>query len=373
MTDELAEQILQWHKWLDQHPERAWQEQVTTAYLVHQLESMGARCHQLEGRTGAIVELGAGPRWVALRADLDAIWMGGEDGYAVHSCGHSAHMAIVLGAVHLLTQADLPEGVGVRVLLQPAEEPGTGALDLIRRGALEGVSHLFGLHLRPADELGSGDFAPALHSGASETGLVTVVGQDAHGARPHQGCNAIDPLVALHQVLPTLRFAPGESYSAKITRIRAGGGSTNVIPGRAECAIDLRSQRNEVLRSLRERITAAAAGIALTYDVEIAIEWCEDTPGAEVHPEAAEIFAWAIRDVAGEEHLAPEIVTPGADDFHHYSQGRPELRSAMLAVGVGLRPGLHHPDVTYDTAPLLTAAEIMARAVLLAAQPPLHI
>src|SRR5690606_15026919 len=160
---------------------------------------------EVEGRTGAVAELGEGPRWVALRADLDAIWMGEDDGgYAVHSCGHSAHMAVVLGAAQLLSRTELPDGVGVRLLLQPAEEPGTGALDLIERGALDGVSHLFGLHLRPADELAAGDFAPALHSGASETGLVTITGHDAHGARPHQGRNAVDALVALHQVLPTL-------------------------------------------------------------------------------------------------------------------------------------------------------------------------
>ncbi|MGO0576843.1 amidohydrolase [Ornithinimicrobium panacihumi] len=364
---DLGAKVAQWHAWLDEHPEPAWKETGTTAYLLEQLEPLDATVHTQEDRTGAIVELGDGPRWIGLRADLDAIWMGDEDGYAVHSCGHSAHMAIVLGAAHLLA-GRVPEGVGVRLLLQPAEEPGTGAADLIERGALEGMSHLFGMHLRPAEELDNGWFAPALHSGASETGRVTIVGQDAHGARPHQGANAIDPLVALHQVLPRLRFAPSESYSAKITRIRAGGSSTNVIPGRAECAIDIRAQRNEVLEQLHERIDQAAAGIATTYGVDIEIGWSEHTPGAEVHPEAAKLLRAAIVEVAGEERLAEEIVTPGADDFHIYSYGRPELRTAMLAVGVGLTPGLHHPEVTYATEALPVAAQILARAVLAAAQ-----
>lgn len=369
LTDDLAAQVLTWHAWLDEHPEPAWKETGTTAYLLEQLSSLDVTVHEEEGRTGALVELGSGPRWVGLRADLDAIWMGDEDGYAVHSCGHSAHMAIVLGAAHLLAGAELPEGVGVRLLLQPAEEPGTGAPDLVERGALEGMSHLFGLHLRPAEELDSGDFAPALHSGASETGRVTITGQDAHGARPHQGANAIDPLVALHQVLPALRFAPSESYSAKITRIRAGGSSTNVIPGTAECAIDIRAQRNEVLEELHGRIDEAAASIARTYGVDIEIGWSEHTPGAEVHPEAAELLRAAIVEVAGEDHLAEEIVTPGADDFHIYSYGRPELRTAMLAVGVGLTPGLHHPEISYSTDALPLASQILATAVLAAAAP----
>lgn len=369
VTPELVREVLEWHAWLDAHPEPAWQETATTAYLVEQLEAMGFVCHQVQGRTGAVAELGEGSRWVAARADLDAIWMGEEDGYAVHSCGHSAHMAAVLGAARLLSAdpGGLTPGVGVRLLLQPAEETGTGAADLIGRGALEGVSDLFGLHLRPVEELEAGRFAPALHSGASLTGVVRITGEDAHGARPHQGANAIDPLVALHQVLPTIRFAPAESSSVKITRIRAGGASLNVIPGRAEVALDLRAQKNAVMAGLQERIEEALDGIAATYRVRTEVTWQDGTPGAEVHPDAAATLAQAVREVAGEEALAPQIVTPGADDFHIYAQARPQLRSAMLAVGVGLTPGLHVPTLTYSTEPLPVAAAVLARALQLAA------
>lgn len=368
VTPELTRQVLDWHAWLDAHPEPAWRETGTTAYLVEQLARLGVPATEVEGRTGAVAELGGGPRWVAVRADLDAIWTGDDaDGHAVHSCGHSAHMAVVLGVASLLVGEPLPDGVGVRFLLQPAEETGEGALDLLERGALEGVTDLFGLHLRPVEELAAGELAPALHSGASLTGLVTFTGEDAHGARPHLGRNAVDPVVALHQVLPALRFNPAESYSAKITRVRAGGVSLNVIPGTAEVALDLRAQRNAVIAELRERVDEAVVRIAATYGVQVQVHWHGGTPGAEVHPEAAATLARAIREVAGEEALREEIVTTGADDFHHYAVARPGLRSAMLAVGVGLTPGLHVPTMTYDTAPLPTAAAVLARALLLAA------
>ena len=365
---DLARQVAHWHAWLDAHPEPAWREHATTAYLVEQLAALDVTSRLVEGRTGAIAELGTGPRWVAVRADLDAIWMGGEeDGYAVHSCGHSAHMAVVLGAALLLSRGALPAGVGVRFLLQPAEETGEGARDLIARGALDGVTDLFGLHLRPVEELAPGEFAPALHSGASSVGTVRISGEDAHGARPHLGRNAIDPLVALHQVLPTVRYSPAESYSAKITRVRAGGASLNVIPGSAEVAIDVRAQRNDVMAGLQERITEAAGRIAATYGVQIDVAWRQGTPAAEVHPEAAATLARAVTEVAGGAALSEEIVTTGGDDFHCYVQAQPGLRSAMLGVGVGLSPGLHVPTVTYETGPLPTASAILARALELAA------
>ena len=369
VTPELTTQVERWHAWLDAHPEPAWRETETTAYLVEQLEGMGLTCHRVEGRTGAVAELGSGPRWIGLRADLDAIWMGSEEsGYAVHSCGHSAHMAVVLGAARLVAEAGLPDGVGLRVLLQPAEETGAGAPELIGRGALEGLTDLYGLHVRPVEELEVGRFAPALHSGASTTGVVTITGEDAHGARPHLGHNAIDPLVAIHQMLAAIHLTPGESWSAKITRIRAGGESMNVIPGTAEVALDLRAQRNDVMATLKERVTGALAPIGTTYAVEISVEWRDGTPAAEVHPEAASALAQAIRGVAGEDALAEEIITPGGDDFHCYAVEKPELRTAMLALGVGVDPGLHVPSMTYDISPLPTAAAILASAVLASEQ-----
>jgi metal-dependent amidase/aminoacylase/carboxypeptidase family protein len=106
---ELAQQVLDWHEWLDAHPEPAWRETATTAYLVEQLETMGFDLHLTDGRTGALAELGGGPRWIAVRADLDAIWTGDGEGCAVHSCGHSAHMAAVLGCASLLSGARLPD------------------------------------------------------------------------------------------------------------------------------------------------------------------------------------------------------------------------------------------------------------------------
>ena len=40
----------------------------------------------------------------------------------------------------------------------------------------------------------------------------------------------------------------------------------------------------------------------------------------------------------------------------------------MLALGVGVDPGLHVPSMTYDISPLPTAAAILASAVLATAQ-----
>ena len=56
----------------------------------------------------------------------------------------------------------------------------------------------------------------------------SIQGIDAHGARPHQGKNAIDVIMAVQQMLHSIHLSPFEPHSAKLTlRIIADGTNTN--------------------------------------------------------------------------------------------------------------------------------------------------
>ncbi len=294
-----------------------------------------------------------------MRADIDALWQE-VDGkmQANHSCGHDANMAMVLGALLYLQNETLTKRV--RFIFQPAEEQGNGSLSMIERGAAEGVSHLYGVHLRPAEELPLGKVSPALHHGAGIFLRGKITGDDAHGARPHQGRNAMDVIAAIHQFVKSIYFSPFESYSAKLTNVRMGGDSLNIIPGSATFALDVRSQSNDLMDELRKRIDEGFAAITKLYNVAVDWEWTDYTPAAEVSEEAMGIARTAIRNVIGEENTAAPLHTPGADDFHFYTIRKPELKAAMIGVGADLTPGLHHPDMTFNPAALDTGARILA-------------
>lgn len=358
----LDDDILTWWHWFCEHPERGWGEEATTAHIAGILDAWGAPYRRLTPTTGLIAEIGTGDRVVALRADLDAIHYGDADtGHAVHACGHSAHMAMVLGALRLLL--DEPAGVRVRALFQPAEEIGDGAPRMIEAGALDGVDTILGVHLRPVEELGTGLFAPGLQSGASSIVSVTLRGEPAHGARVHLGATVVEPLVAIHQLLQSIKLNPNVPYSAKITGVHIGGGSPNVIPGEGTLTIDVRGQTNDAIATVKQKIEAGLPHIAELYGVAIDAVSEDGTPAAEIGQRASTALADAIVAQASADALRPVIVTPGADDFHFYTVGRPELAGAMLAVGCDLAPGLHHPGLSYDPAPLPVGARILADAV----------
>lgn len=355
----IKEQIDEWFDHFHGNPEVSWKEHQTTTKLAEILREMSVKHHTFDDVTGLIAEIGEGERVIAVRADIDALWQEVDGVFrANHSCGHDANMSMVLGALSYLQEQEL--GCKIRFIFQPAEEKGNGAVSMIERGAVDEVSHLFGVHLRPQDEMAFGFVSPAIHHGAAVFAEGRIAGVDAHGARPHQGKNAIDPILAIAQFLKTLYFSPYEAYSAKLTTIQAGGESLNIIPGTATFSIDARAQSNAILNQLKERIAQGVSMISKLHDVEIDLKWSDYTPASEVSDEAALIAEEAIRETIGEEKLSPAIITSGSDDFHFYTIHRPELKATMIGIGADLAPGLHHPQMTFNDEALDIGARVLA-------------
>ncbi|MGZ4107352.1 MAG: amidohydrolase, partial [Tumebacillaceae bacterium] len=189
----LEEELSEIFAYLHQHPELSWEEVNTTRFLAEQLRAEGYRVTTYDDCTGLIGELGEGDVTIGLRADLDALWQEVDGKWqANHSCGHDAHMTIVLGVVKLLNRLGYQPPGKIKVICQPAEEKGTGALKLVEKGVADDLDLLYGVHLRPIQELSSGYATPAIYHGAAQTILGKIRGLAAHAARPHLGVNVIE-------------------------------------------------------------------------------------------------------------------------------------------------------------------------------------
>lgn len=360
---QVESQILEWFEHFHKYPEVSWKEFDTTEKIAEILDSLNVSYRLFDDVTGLLAEIGEGEEVIAIRADIDALWQEVDGVYrANHSCGHDANISMVLGALLLLKDKKLNKRI--RFIFQPAEEKGNGANSMIDRGALEDVTHLFGVHLRPIEELPFGKVSPAIHHGAAMFLEGKIKGMDAHGARPHQGQNAIDVAVAIHQSLKNLYFSPFEAYSAKLTKIQAGGESSNIIPGMASFSIDARAQKNSVLKQIKAQIEKDLHALQTLFNINIEWDWQDITPGAEVSDEAASIAREGIIEAIGKENLAEEVITSGSDDFHFYTIRQPELKAAMIGVGADLSPGLHHPHMSFDRKALYIGAEVLMKTLL---------
>lgn len=364
ILSEIEPVVIEIFNHLHEHPEVSWKETETTNYIQSLVEEQ-YDVTTFEDSTGLVATAGEAGPTVGLRTDIDALWQKVDGVYrANHSCGHDAHMAITLGAMFVLEKLGYPKKGRLKVLFQPAEEKGTGALSFVEKGLVDDVDYLYGLHLRPIQEIGHGYSSAALMHGAGKMLKGEIIGNDAHGARPHLGENAIEVMALLVGAIHGIHIDPMVPYSAKVTMFQAGGESPNIIPGNGIFSIDLRAQTNEAMDLLMKQVDEAIVSIATLKNVQIPYELTAEIAAAEVDETAVRLMEKAIIDTCGEAHLVPPIITPGGEDFHYYSLKRPQVKATMLGLGCDLSPGLHHPNMTFNQDCLIVGVEILVRTVI---------
>lgn len=351
-------------------PELGFQEYKTAAFLAEALQKAGfSVTTNVGGTTGVmgVYDSGVEGMTLALRADIDALGHMIEGKlYALHTCGHDAHSAMVLAAAEALVQTGAIQKGKLKIIFQPAEEIGTGALAMIEGGAIEDVDMILGVHLRPIEETTMGKATPALYHAASERLKGVFHGVSAHGARPHLGVNAIDAAVAAITAVNAIHLNPTEAYSIKATQILADSGVTNAIPNEATVIWDVRSEFNHTMEALLSKAKSAIEAGAATVGASVDVSNYFGIPAAEYSPEAIEILSNAIVDVYGEEGLYPPIKTAGGEDFHYYIKKKPSIKAGYFGLGCDLTPGLHHPKMSFNKEALEQGKNVLIKATKLA-------
>ncbi|MFS0553565.1 M20 peptidase aminoacylase family protein [Brevibacillus sp. 179-C9.3 HS] len=359
------ESIAETFRHLHENPEISWKEVETTRYLADRMRALGLRVTTFDDCTGLVAEWGEGKPVVGLRTDIDALWqeVNGE-WRANHSCGHDAHMTLIVETVEALVAAGYQPPGTLKILFQPAEEKGTGALKLVEKGVVDDIDYLYGVHLRPIQEMANGTAGPAIYNGAAMFLYGEITGVAAHGARPHLGINVIEVAGAIISGLGQVHIDPMVPTTVKMTMLQAGGESYNIIPDKARFALDLRAQTNQAMDTLVNRVRQMIDGVAESFQARIEIQPGSRMVAAEVDEQAKAFMEQAIVDVLGKENLRAAPVSPGAEDFHYYTVERPHIKATMLALGCDLVPGLHHPLMHFDRQALDKGVAILCQAVV---------
>jgi amidohydrolase len=365
IINEMKTEILEIFDYLHRHPEISWEEWKTTQFIKQQLLQEGYRVQTFADCPGVVGEIGSGALTVGLRSDMDALWQEVNGVWqANHACGHDAHMTMVLGVAKLFHRIGYKPPGKIKLLFQPAEEKGAGALKFVEKGVVDDIDFLYGVHLRPIQEVKSGYAAPAILHGAAQCIEGRIRGVAAHAARPHLGVNVIEVGSAIVQELSKIHIDPQVPASIKMTRFHAGEKSANVIPDYAEFTLDLRAQTNEAMDQLVEGLNHVVKGIAAIYDSEIELHGNARIVAANPDPQAQQFMEHAIIDTLGKDKCLPPVVTSGGEDFHFYSFKKPTLKTTMLGLGCDLKPGLHHPQMTFRREDLLVGIEILAKTIM---------
>lgn len=138
---------------------------------------------------------------------------------------------------------------------------------------------------------------------------LTVWGAQGHSAYPHQADNAIDRLLAMLAALTARPLDSGsahfEASTLALTSIDVGNPATNVIPGEARAAFNIRFNDLHTGETLTARLRSLLDGVGGRYRLDVAVpgESFLTAPG----PFSAAVAA-AVAMVTGQE---PELSTSG--------------------------------------------------------------
>lgn len=335
--------------------EPSWEEYQTTEYILSQIPAVYDVTRF--SRTGCSALLkGTSGTTIGIRTDIDALTFYNDGKYYRHACGHNAHMAIVLALLNKM--ADRPLRHNYRFLFQPAEEAGNGAAYVTASGYIDDVDYLFGMHLRPSEELTRHQFSYGIQHGSNATVKIHITSCSGHAARPHLSQNAIGIAVQIYQAIKELSFKHEDRVLMNMTQLNTLNDNSNTIPGEAALTLDLRAATNEAMTDCLNKLEQLLQSIE-----HISYEVIDRVYAAQIDEDAARLLKLAITDVYGEDQAVPPIHTPGAEDFHMYTHLKPELKAVMLGIGCGMTEGLHHPEMTFDLSALDDSVEVMTALI----------
>lgn len=358
----LHETMRGWRHHLHAHPETAFEEVGTAAFIADLLRSFGIEVHTGLAKTGVVgVIHGKAPGpWIGLRADMDALDVPEANEFAhrsrhpgkMHACGHDGHSAMLLGAArHLAATRDFHGTVAV--IFQPAEENEGGGRVMVEEGLFERfpIEAVYGLHNWPG--LAEGHFA--IRSGPQMASYdifeITLQGRGAHAAMPHLGRDAMvtaGHLVIALQTITSRNVNPLDALVVSVTQIH-GGDTWNVLPQQAVLRGTVRSFKPEVQDLAEQRIGEITRGIAATFGIEASVRYERRYPPTvnAAAPTRVAIAA-AIALVGSERVDLDPVPSMGAEDFAFLQQARP---GAYIWLGTG--PGqsgcmLHNPGYDFN-------------------------
>jgi amidohydrolase len=372
-VDQHTDELVAAYKHLHTIPELGMQEFKTSAYLAEELKKAGYAVQTGIGGTGIVGTLtGSSPGPVfALRADMDALPMEEKTGlpYAsthpgvMHACGHDSHSAMLLYAAKAITASGGIKRGTLKIVFQPAEETLMGARAIIESGALKDVTEIVGIHMRNSKEAAVGEALAAVNHAGCWRMHAKIHGRAAHAAWLHRGVNVIDAVAAIVNATNAVHADPSVSHSAKITRCFAGGEALNIIPDLAEISFDLRSDTNEVMDDLREKVKNAVLSGAASVGATAEIIPVGGAPAAAHDAALVAETAASIEAVLGKGQCRPPVSTPGSEDFHCYSV-EAGIKTAFIGVGGDMGTGGHTSTMCLDLRALPYGAKIFTHLAL---------
>jgi hippurate hydrolase len=366
-----------WRRHLHMHPELAYEEVETAAFVAERLRAFGVdEVHEGIGKTGvvAVIRAGSSDRRIGLRADMDALPIQEATGVAhasirpgkMHACGHDGHTTMLLGAARYLAETRNFDGT-VYLVFQPAEEGRAGAKAMMEDGLFQRfpVADIYGLHNWPTMPIGTFAMCEGPAMAASDEFRIALRGRGCHAAMPHMG---LDPVTVAAQIVIGLQTVisretdPLDNAVLSVTQVHAGH-TFNVVPEEASLVGTVRTFKAATRDRIERRLGEVATGIAGSFGIDAQLAYRRGYPPTVNHVREAAIGAEVAALVVGADKVDRKP-TPvmGAEDFAYMLEAVP---GSYIWMGSGNDQAalLHSPHYDFNDEALPLGVSYWAKLV----------
>jgi amidohydrolase len=392
----LLPKVIEWRRYLHQHPELGNREVRTAEYIAAHLRSLGIDVQTGVAKTGVVGLLKGGKPGpvVALRADMDALPVAergtlpfksmvtaeynGQTVPVMHACGHDSHVAMLMGAAEVLAGMKKDIAGSVKFIFQPAEEgpPGNeegGAPLMVKEGVMDNpkVDAIFGIHINALIEAGKLSYKSGAFMAASDWFTIKIKGKQTHGSTPWTG---IDPVMVGTQIINGLQtiVSRQEDLSLAPVVISVGkfnaGVRPNIIPEEAILEGTIRTLDSKMQKDVHERIRKVAKSVADYWGATVEVIIDTKTLVTYNDPALVKMMVPSLEKALGKDNVRDSSWSTGSEDFSYFGEKAPAFFMWVGGMPKGMdasKAAPHHtPDFYIDDSRLDAGVKVLCSLVL---------
>ncbi len=380
IIDSINERIVTIRHDLHKHPELSGHEEHTKYLVKGILEAEGIEVIEFDDNYGLIANITVKPGepYVALRADMDALpieeqtnapYASREKGI-MHACGHDSHTAILLGAAISLAHIREKLPGNIRFIFQPAEEiTDGGSSQMIAHGALENVKAIFGLHAYPYLPTGQIGYKYGVMLASSDTFEFEIFGKSSHGARPHEG---VDAILVSSMVVNSLNHIVSRQIDPLHPAVISlgtieGGRAANIICDHVKVRGTVRTVNHDVRKMIPEMMEISIKGICRSMHASYNFNYVFGAPEVKNHEAMVDLLVNEAKSIIGERNTI-NLIDPvmGGEDFGRYLEQVPGtfFRLGSCSKEKGTCFSQHNSRFNVDDDALIVGMKVMGAAAL---------
>jgi len=323
---------------LHAHPELSGAEMHTRDTVASLLEKANIQVKTFDDNYGLIANIIVDPHkpFIALRADMDALPIDEKSkhlSYAsqkqgvMHACGHDAHTAILLGCALSLNAMKSHLSINVRFIFQPSEEIiAGGSSQMIADGALSDVKAIFGLHAYPYLKTGTIGYKRGVMLASADMFEIEIFGKSAHGARPHEGVDAIlltSMIVNSLNHIVSRQIDPIHPAVISLGTIE-GGKAANVICDHVTLKGTVRTVNHDIRQNIPKMMQECIAGNCHSMKAQYKFHYDFGMPEVNNTTQMVDALIKGASCVLEEKNIV-DLIDPvmGGEDFGRYLEKVP--------------------------------------------------